>query len=113
MTPYRALSWFAPLWLAGLGALAAMEDPHGHGALLGGAEVLAGVLSVIRPLRRFGWALMLVVLAVAGGLHAMRGQFAGHIIFYAAVILYLWLEDRRLARSAPSHPDRREPDTAA
>jgi hypothetical protein len=102
VTPYRLLFWFTPLWLGLLGALTAWSaSGWGHERVLGLTEVAAALLSLWRPTRMAGMGLMGLVLIAAAALHLLRGQFPGQIVFYGAVLAFLILEDRRLARPSP------------
>jgi hypothetical protein len=102
VTPREILMVFTAGWLGGLGALSAL-NPHASAAerMVGLAEAVAAVFWFPPRTRTFGFGAMLAVLAVAAVHHLMAGSLPGAVIFYAAVVLYLTIEEAR-SRQPPA-----------
>lgn len=101
MKPREILMIFTAGWLGGLGAVLALNgDASAAQRLVGGAEALAAIFWFPPRTRAFGFGAMLAVLAVAAVHHLMARELPGALVFYAAVVVYLAVEEGR-ARANP------------
>ncbi len=96
LAPREVLMLFTAGWLGGQGLLAIFSRyaflPE---RLTGGAELLAAALWFVPRMRQAGFGAMLAVLVVAALRQFLSGQTPGAVIFYAAVVLYLAVEEER------------------
>lgn len=74
--------------------LAAVRDllPAGgqhHAIVLGSAEALAAILFLVPRTMRRGADVLLVIFALAFGLHAVRGELALALVVYGAAVLFV------------------------
>ena len=87
-------------------ALGFHHDPHA--LILGTIEAVAALMFLVPRTMRAGGAALLVVLAVAAVLHALRGEFAGPFFIYAAGVLFVMvhgaLSPRTLWTGHEGHP---------
>jgi hypothetical protein len=101
VTPREILLLFTAGWLGGLGALTAVDGSAPLPArLIGLAEAAAAATWFAPKLRVTGFGAMLAILAVAALYHAAQHQAPGPILFYAAVVFYLAVEETRLRPAA-------------
>jgi hypothetical protein len=99
--PRELLTLFTAGWLGGAGLLTALS-PHLDASLrlLGVGETLAAVLWFVPRLRMSGFGAMLAVLAVAALRGVAVGERPGVLVFYAAVVVYLAVEEHRAKTAA-------------
>jgi len=74
------------LTAAGLGSSA---NPDWHVLALAGTETLGALLFLWRPWARLGGAVLLVTFAIAAAAHALRGEFPGTLLVYAAGTVFV------------------------
>jgi uncharacterized membrane protein YphA (DoxX/SURF4 family) len=72
---------------AGRGTIPAGDRLHAR--VLGGLEIVAAVLFLIPRTMRAGAIGLLVIFALAFGLHAVRGDFALPLLVYAAGVFFV------------------------
>jgi hypothetical protein len=96
LKPREIFFLFTAGWLGGQGALA-LVGAHASWPerIVGGAELAAAVLWFVPRLKLAGFGAMLAVLAVAAVRQFVSGQLPGALIFYAAVVFYLAVEEER------------------
>ena len=94
--PRELLTVFTAGWLGGAGVLTLLS-PHVAlpMRLLAAAEAIAAAFWFAPRLRMAGFGAMLAVLAIGGLRELAAGQRPGALIFYAAVVVYLAVEERR------------------
>jgi hypothetical protein len=82
------------------GELPALTRPHA--LILGGLEVVAAVLFLIPRTMRWGAAGLLVIFALAFGIHAAGGDPNLDLLILAAAVLFVRTHGVRGYRRAPS-----------
>lgn len=97
--PRELLTIFTAGWLGGAGLLTLFAPVSLPVRLLSFAEAVAAALWFVPRLRMAGFGAMLAVLAVAALRDLATGEHPGSVIFYAAVVTYLVIEERRSGRA--------------
>jgi hypothetical protein len=82
------------------GELPTLERPHA--LVLGGVEVVAAVLFLIPGTMRWGAAGLLVIFALAFGIHAAGGDLNLDLLIFAAAVLFVRTHGVHGYRWAPS-----------
>jgi hypothetical protein len=99
LAPREILMLFTAGWLGGQGALALFARYAGWPErLAGAAELIAASLWLFPRFRQAGFGATLAVLAVAALHQFTSGQMPGALVFYAAVVVYLAVEEERAKR---------------
>jgi hypothetical protein len=80
----------------------AHATPDWHLLVLAGIETVAALLFVCRPTLRAGGAVLLLVFAIAIIAHALKGQFPGALLVYAAGTAFVLAHGPAPRRGAPA-----------